>query len=249
LRLKASSGDAPSAKATLDIEQESPSASAKSAARKVTLNFTLSEEEKVDAVAPDGTAQISARLADVDGQGSSGVPQNQINEMAMALDELKVQFRRSARGEVAAVTLTGLRNPLDEKNARMIVNAMYSGGRGPILPEANVEVGGTWKAQTTVPTSFGAADATYNYKYVSNENGVAVISGEGSLESKAGASAKRMTGKSNTEYKIELGTGRLVAITDEVTTQIEDTGAAAAPAGLRTRVKVRWSLEPAGAKK
>jgi hypothetical protein len=253
IRLKPATGDQPSAKATLDIEQESagPGSSKSGALRKLTLNFTLVEEEKVETVTPDGTAQISARLADVDGQASTGVPQSQVNEMAMALDELKVQFRRSPRGEVAAVTLSGLRSPLDEKTARLIVSAFYSGNRGPILPPDSVEVGGTWKEQTNVPTTFGVADATYLYKYVAKDNGVAVITGEGAFESKAGGGAtpKRMIGKINAEYKVDLATGRIVAVSDEVSTQVEDTIPAQSNASaVRTRVKVRWALE-AGEKK
>src|SRR6187549_1217680 len=69
LRFKANAGDEPKAKVTLLIEQEQAAKNNdKATARKVILNFHLAEEEKVDAVAPDGTAQVSSRLVDAVGE-------------------------------------------------------------------------------------------------------------------------------------------------------------------------------------
>ena len=242
LRFKFNAGESPGAKVTLAIEQEmAPKSGDKGGAKKMALNFSLSEEEKVDAVSPDGTAQISSRLVDVVGEAGQGASQDQINDFALALDELKIQFRRSPRGDVSSITLTGVRSPLDDKTARSILNAIFAGGRGPILPEEFVDVGGTWNNTTQVPTPFSSsAEAVYSYKYVSKDNGVATISCEGTLDSqKPGVPAlKRLSGKTTGEYKFNVASGRMVALTSDVAIQIEDVPPAGG--GTKGHVKVGW---------
>src|SRR4051812_16742868 len=73
LRFKANAGDEPKSQVTLLIEVEVMAKNGdKGGSKKQVLSFTLSEEEKVDAVAPDGTAQISSRLVDAVGTAGSG---------------------------------------------------------------------------------------------------------------------------------------------------------------------------------
>jgi hypothetical protein len=242
LRFKANAGDEPKAKVSLLVEQEM-TGGAKSGSRKVVLTFTLLEEEKVDAVAPDGTAQISSRLVDVSGTAGQGATQQQVDDFALALDELKIQFRRSPRGDVSSITVSGVRNPVDDKTARTVLNSIFAGGRGPILPEEFVDVGSTWNNTTQVPTPFGAsAEATYAYKYVSRDNGVATITCEGSLDSSKTSTnaAKRMTGKNSAEYKFSVAAGRLVGLSSDATISIED---AAAGSSIRGRVKTEWMAQ------
>jgi len=205
------------------------------------------EEEKVDAVSPDGTAQISSRLLDVSGQAGQGAQQQQVDDFALALDELKIQFRRSPRGDVSSILLTGVRNPLDDKTARTILNAIFAGGRGPILPEGPVEVGATWNNTAQVPTPFGAtAEATYMYKFVSKDGDVSTLTCEGALDSQkpGGTAQKRMVGKNTSEYKFDVGKGRLIGLSSDATTQIEDVvqgTAQPAGAGIKQHVKVQWT--------
>jgi hypothetical protein len=249
LRFKANAGDEPKAKVTLLIEQEQAAKTndKNSQARKVVLSFRLVEEEKVDAIAPDGTAQLSSRLVDAVGEAGTGAPQNVVDEFALVLDELKVQFRRSPRGDVSSITVAGVRNPVDDKTARAILNAIFAGGRGPILPEEFVDVGATWNNTAQVPTNWGtSAEATYVYKYVSRDNGIATISCEGSLDSqKAGSTAqKRMTNKNTAELKFDIAKGRLIGLVSDGTTQIEDVvqgTAGGVGGGIKSHVKVTWA--------
>jgi hypothetical protein len=250
LRFKANAGDEPRARVSLLIEQEaSAKAGDKSGTRKIILSFTLTEEEKVDAVAPDGTAQISSRLVDVSGEAGQGASQQQVDDFALALDELKIQFRRSPRGDVASITMSGVRNPLDDKTARTILNSIFAGGRGPILPEEFVEVGSTWNSTTQVATPFGtSAEATYVYKYVAKRDGVASITCDGALDSQktGGTAQKRMTGKNSAEYKFSIASGRLVALTSDATILIEDISQGTSqPVGgtVKGRVKVEWAAQ------
>jgi len=249
LRFKANAGDEPKAKVTLLIEQDQAAKTGDkpSQARKVVLSFHLTEEEKVDAVAPDGTAQLSSRMVDAVGEAGTGAPQDVVDLFALVLDELKVQFRRSPRGDVSSITVSGVRNPVDDKTARAILNAIFAGGRGPVLPEEFVDVGGTWNNTTQVPTNWGtSAEATYVYKYVSKDNGIATITCEGSLDSqKAGGTAqKRMTNKNSAEFKFDIAKGKLVGLVSDTTTQVEDVvQGTAAPVGgaIKSRIKVTWT--------
>src|SRR5258706_12073560 len=118
LRFKAKAGEEPKAKVAMLIDQEMTSTTGgKSGTKKIILNFSFIEEEKVDSVAPDGAAQISARLVDVTGAATTGASQEMVDNFALALDDLKISFRRSPRGEVAAITVSGVHKPLDDSTA------------------------------------------------------------------------------------------------------------------------------------
>jgi hypothetical protein len=251
LRFKANAGDEPHAHVTLLIDQEVAVAQgAKIVSKRITINFMLLEEEKIDAVSPDGAAQLGARLVDVSGKPEAGATQQQVDDYSLALDELKIQFRRTPRGEIAAITLSGVRPPLDDKTARMILNNIYGASRGPILPEEFVEVGATWKTSVSIPTPFGiTADANYTYVYKAKEGDVAIITGEGTVESKPAQGAtpgKRLAAKSSSEYRVEVSTGRLVSSSSDATTEVTD-GAQTTP-GFKQRIKVAWNLNPAAGK-
>ena len=101
-------------KLTIEQEQAAAQGDKRGATKPVTLSFSFGEEEKVDSVAPDGSMLISARLVDAVGQGSAGTSQQLVDDMALAFDELKIQFKRQERGEVVAIAMSGLRRPLDE---------------------------------------------------------------------------------------------------------------------------------------
>jgi hypothetical protein len=248
LRFKANPGDMPKAQVSLLIEVEVMAKNGDTkGGKKQVLTFTLSEEEKVDAVAPDGTAQVSSRLVDAVGTAGAGATQEQVDQFALALDELKVQFRRSPRGDISSITVSGVRLPLDDRNARQILNAIYAGGRGPILPEEFVDVGGTWTNTTSIPTPFStSAEAVYSYKYASKDNGIATITCEGSLDSSkaAGTATKKMTGKSSGEYKLDVAKGRLLSLSSDATQLIEDIVQGTAQpvgGGFRHHIKVSWT--------
>ncbi|MGZ5133441.1 MAG: hypothetical protein ACXWCJ_19580, partial [Caldimonas sp.] len=102
LRFRASAGEGARSKVKLTIEQEQAAAQGdkRGASKPVTLSFSFGEEETVDSVAPDKSMIISARLVDAVGQGSAGTSQQLVDDMALAFDELKIQFKRQERGEV-----------------------------------------------------------------------------------------------------------------------------------------------------
>src|SRR5438270_191863 len=93
LRFKAKPGDAVHNKARVVIDQEIAPADKKAKPTALAISFSFGEEETVEAVAPDGSQLVTARL--VDAVGESQVPTNQrvVDDMALAFDELKIQFK------------------------------------------------------------------------------------------------------------------------------------------------------------
>ena len=231
LRISTHAGDEPHAKVKLAIVQDVGK-------KHLELSFDFVDEEKVTAVDAEGTASVTARLVDAVGTASSGANQQMIDDFALALDELKIQFKRTARGEIAGVMLSGVRPPLEEGTARSIVNAIYSAQRGAITPEPPMDVGQSWTVTAALPPSTGfTGQVSYTYKYERKGGGVAVITGAGKLEGKAASGGKTMTGKSTAEYRLELS-GRLIGSIVETDTDVD-----APPSVVKQHIRAEWALQ------
>jgi len=238
LKLLPKSGDEPKGKVKLVIEQDAQGPKGKP--QHLGLSFELTDEEKIDSVSADGTATVTARIADAVGQVLSGASQPMVDDFALALDELKISLKRSSRGEVVAVVMSGLRPPLEEGTARVMLNAIYSAQRGAILPERPIDVNGTWKVDTALPPSSGFTGlVSYTYTYARKGGGVAVITCAGIIDGKGGT--KKMTGKSSGEYRLEMETGRIIGSVVEADTTVEQTAANAAP--VKQHVRAEWTLQ------
>jgi hypothetical protein len=250
LRFKAKPGDEAKRKIKLTIEQEQAAAQGdkRGATKPVTLTFTFGEEEKIDSVAPDGSMIISSRLVDAVGQGSGGTNQPIVDDMALAFDELKIQFKRQARGDVVAIALSGLRKPLDESLARAVLNAIYGAQRGPLLPEGPVDVGAAWKTTMPIPSTAGFdGQVHYDYTYARKAGGISVISCEGRFEGKRpqGAAMQKLSGTSSSEYRFDLAAGHLVGSNVDQMTQVEGAiaGQQTLQLGVRQHIRVEWQLD------
>ncbi len=250
LRFKAKPGDESHAKIKLTVEQEQAAAQGEKhgATKPVTLTFSFGEEEKVDSVAPDHSMIISARLVDAVGQGSGGTNQQIVDDMALAFDELKIQFKRQERGDVVAIALSGLRKPLDESLARAVLNAIYGAQRGPILPEGPVDVGATWKTSMPIPSTAGfEGDVHYDYTFARKEGPAAIIGCEGRFEGKRpqGTAMQKISGTSSAEYRFDVGAGRMLGSNVDQMTQVEGAiaGQQTLQLGVRQHIRVEWSLD------
>jgi hypothetical protein len=250
LRFKAKPGDEARSKVKLTIEQEQAAAQGdkRGASKPVTLSFSFGEEEKVDSVAADGSMIISSRLVDAVGQGSAGTSQQTVDDMALAFDELKIQFKRQTRGEIVAIAMSGLRKPLDESIARAVLNALYGAQRGPLFPEGHIDVGGSWKTTLPIPSSAGFdGDVHYDYTYARKAGASAVISCEGRFEGKRpqGAAMQKVSGTSSAEYRFDIGAGHLLGSNVDQMTQVEGAigGQQALQLGVRQHIRIEWSLE------
>lgn len=251
LKLLPKEGDAPKAQVKVTIEQEAGlKQGGKSASGKVVFTVTFAEESKVESVAADGTAEVSARLVDAVGETGVGAKPdlvNMVNDFALAIDELHLQLKRSARGEATELTFTGLRKPLEEGSARALFNAAYLAGRGPIFSEEHVEPGATWKSTTPLPAGLGlTGDAMYVYTYKSREGAIAVISCEGSVDAKGAGTVARMTSKSSNELRFDVTAGRLLGnVFDGVTqTEMTITGQQTIATGVKQHIHVEWTSLP-----
>ncbi|HEX6839591.1 MAG TPA: hypothetical protein VF334_23600 [Polyangia bacterium] len=250
LRFKAKPGDESRSKIKLTLEQEQAAAQGdkRGATKPVTLTFSFGEEEKVDSVAPDGSMIISSRLVDAVGQGSGGTNQAVVDDMALAFDELKIQFKRQARGDVVAIALSGLRKPLDESLARAVLNAIYGAQRGPILAEGPVDVGATWKTTLPIPSTAGfEGEVRYDYTYARKDGPAAVIGCEGRFEGKRpqGTAMQKLSGTSSAEFRFDIGAGRMLGSNVDQMTQVEGAiaGQQTLQLGVRQHIRVEWSLD------
>ena len=254
LRFKAKPDEETKSKVKLTVEQEQAAAQGdkRGAAKPVTLTFSFGEEEQVDSVAPDGSMIISSRIVDAVGQGSAGTSQQMIDDMALAFDELRIQFKRQPRGEIVAINMSGLRKPLDEFIARAVLNAIYGAQRGPLFPDGHVDVGGTWKTTMPIPSAAGfEGEVHYDYTYARKAGGVSVIGCEGRYEgTRPGAAMQKLSGTSSAEYRFDLGAGHLVGSNVDQMTQVEGAiaGQQTLQLGVRQHIRVEWQLEAAEVK-
>jgi hypothetical protein len=218
------------------------------ATRHIVIAFHGFADETVEAVSQDGDASMRARFAEVRAQASTEADEQAVSAFARALDQLVVSLRRSARGDGELVAIDGLTPPLDERTARLVVQALYSTGRGPLLPDKLVEPGAGWTTTMRGPTALGVdADIGYEYHFVRNQGGIALVVGRAKLEggSRAGqGGARQLTGTISTEYRLELAHARLVGSVLDSLLQIEQRlpGEQSTESGVRQRVRAQWSL-------
>ncbi len=250
-RFKAKPGDETHSKVKLTIEQEQAMAQGgkgAAAGKPVILQFSFGEEERVESVAPDGSMIISARLVDAVGQASSNANQAAVDDMALAFDELKIQFKRQPRGEVVSLGLSGLRKPLTEATARQVLNAIYGAQRGELFPDGPVDLGGTWKTAMPIPSTVGfAGEVHYEYVYARKQDGLSVIGCEGRFAGTRaqGTLQQKLTGKSSAEYHFDLAAGRMMSSNVELMTQDEGAiqGQQPLQLGVRQRLMVEWMVD------
>jgi hypothetical protein len=242
LRFKAKQGDAVASRVKLLIEQEVGTApSEKRPPRTVLLQFSFGEEEQVDGVSPDGAQLVTSRLVDAVGQAGAAADQRMVDDMALAFDELRIQFKRHPRGEVVAVALSGLRRPLDESTARQVVNAMFGAQRGQLFPEDKIDVGGNWKVTLPIPATTGyTGDVRYDYTYARKAGTIATVGCEGRAEGQKAGGGK-LTSKSTAEYRFDVASGRLIASTIDQLTQAESVAQGGLPQGLRQHLRIEWT--------
>ena len=249
LRFKARRGDALKRKVQLTIESEAAAAQGgrHGVSTPVVLQFSFGVEEKVVDVAADGSALVDARLVDAVGKAVAGANQNAVDQMALAFDELKVQLKRSPRGEIASLGLFGLRAPLEEPTARQVLNALYGAQRGPLLPERPVEVGATWKTSVPLAPATGwAGTVGYEVRYVSKDGGIAALASDGRLDARRaqGTLTGHLTGTSLAQYRFDVAAGRMLGSSVDQTSQVEGAiaGQQTLQGGLRQHIHVEWSL-------
>jgi hypothetical protein len=246
LRLKAQPGAVTHGQVHVAVETDVAGAQGgHSASRHLELGFDFTDEEKVQAVAPDGTQTITAELLNAVGHAGPGTKQETIDNVALALDEVKVRFQRTTRGEVDALQISGVRPPLEEQTARTMLNALYLAQRGPLLDDKPVPVGGTWKVSTSLPPSSGFTGVvSYLYTYLRDSSGVSMIGCDGTVDGKGGGggTTQQMKGTSTASVRFERESGNLLSSTVDATVQLTQVVPAqqAIQSGVRQHVRAEW---------
>jgi hypothetical protein len=238
LRIKDTPGETPKAKVKLVIEQETVGKKGKPV--QIGLSFDFADEERIDAGSDAPT--IHSRFVDAIGKAMVGAKQDVVDTFAAILCELKIAFKRTPRGEVQALTVTGARDPLTEPTAKVVVGTIHGVQRGAVLPEGHVEPGATWKVEAPLPGNFSGA-VSFTYTYTKKEGTVATVNGEGIVDGKggSGAAAQRMTGRNTTEVKLDLATGKILSQTFDTEVKIDKQ--ATGELVLKQRVRSEWTAD------
>ena len=204
-------------------------------------------------MAPDGSVLISARLVDAVGQGSAGTSQQMVDDMALAFDELKIQFKRQARGEVVAIAHVG-----PAQAARRVDGARGAQRHLRRAARAAVPRGARRRRRHLEDDDADPVDGDfegevhYDYTYARKDGGVAVIGCEGRFEGKRpqGTAMQKLSGKSSAEYRFDVAAGRALGVEVDQMTQVEGAiaGQQALQLGVRQHIRVEWTLDANEAK-
>ncbi len=199
--------------------------------------FNLSIEEKVTSV-DKGTALVTAHLVDV--VGASGEPKLS-DQLALALDDLKISFHRTDRGEVLDLKIEGVRAPLDEPMVRAIVITLFGAARGPSLPDRDVTVQDDWTVESDAEVVGVTTHQRHFYTLVAVEGSRYQLREKGHIEgsSSLGSARRKVRGETFAEETLDLQRGVLVSAEYEWTAKVDDESAESEVPGVgRTRVRV-----------
>jgi hypothetical protein len=171
-----------------------------------TFHFTI--EERVSA--PEGgRAQVSVRFIEV--VGTSGEPQLS-DQMALAMDDLKISFSRGPRDDVQNLRIDGLRAPLDEPTVHAIVFTLFGAGRGPQLPDRPIGALDDWTIEADTEIVGLTAHQRYFYTLVAEQGPVLQIREKGHVEGIAtiNGARRKIDGDTFSDESLDLERGLVV---------------------------------------
>lgn len=182
--------------------------------------FSLQLEETVKSVDRDSVT-VAASLVDV--VGASGDPQLS-DKLALALDDLRISFKRSTRADVTDVKIDGVHAPLEPHIARAIVLVLIGALRGPVLPMKSIGLQDDYQIQTSFELVGITAHLRNFYTLVAKNGDVLRIRDKGKLEAigSIGDTRRQLIGDTFSEETFDLGKGMLVSGEYEWTYNVED---------------------------
>ncbi len=199
--------------------------------------FNLSIEEKVNSI-EQGSALVSARLVDV--VGASGEPQLS-DQLALALDDLKISFRRTDRGEILDLKIEGVRRPLDEPTVLAIVTTLFGAARGPCLPESEVALQDDWTVEADAEVVGVTTHQRHFYTLIGQQGSERQIREKGHIEGVGtnGRVRRTVSGETFSNETVNLQKGLVLSAEYEWSAHVEDEpGDSEKPGVGRTRVRV-----------
>ena len=199
--------------------------------------FTFTIEEKV-APPEEGRALVNVRFIEVVGQ--SGEPQLS-DQMALAMDDLKISFSRGARGDVRDLRIDGMRPPLDAPLVHAIVFTMFAAGRGPQLPDKPVGPLDDWTVEADTEIVGLTAHQRYFYTLVAEQGAVLEIREKGHVEGIAtiNGARRKLDGDTFSDESIDIERGSVASGEYEWTAFIDDESPSAQETPGTGHVRVR----------
>lgn len=197
--------------------------------------FNLQLEENVTAVDSKG-AQVTARLTEVVGQ--SGEPQL-TDQLALALDDLKISFRRSDKGAVRDLKIDGLRAPLEPHLARAIVLTLFGAARGANVPERSIGVQDDWTVDSETELVGVTARVHSFYTLLERHDEELRFRAKGKLEAigSVGTVRRKIDGETFSDETLDLAKGNLLSGEYELSYKVEDEPPGDLAGVGRTRVR------------
>jgi hypothetical protein len=202
--------------------------------------FNLVLEERIDSV-DGGEASVQARM--LEAVGASGEPQLS-DKLALALDELKVSFRRTTRGEVRDLKIDGLRAPLDENTARAIVSTLFGAGRGPCLPDRNAALQDDWTVETDDDVVGLTAHLRHFYTLLEKRTDAVRVRAKGRVEAigSLGSTRRHLEGETFSDEILDLRRGIVLSGEYEWSVTVDDDPPGDLPGAGRTKIRAERGL-------
>lgn len=171
--------------------------------------FTLQLEETVTAQ-DTHSVSVAARLIDV--VGASGEPALS-DQLALALDDLRITFRRTDRGAIEELRIESIHAPLEAYTARTIVFTLLGGARGAVLPQKSIGVQDDWTAQTDAELVGLTAHFRWFYTLLEKHGDVLRFREKGRIEAIGSISDTRrqVTGDTFSDETVDLSKGSIVS--------------------------------------
>lgn len=255
LRLSGQKGQSEQGKVKLDFENTSLSPNPKKPPRKWSYSFTLTAKHTYSDVDADGTQHVQVELLDVEAHSDN--PKTAPLDpgvLAQIMQEAKITFDRSARGEVSKLEVEGGNKPGDRANygpsiTRIVVGSIYGAGRGYVFPERRVEVNNDWVVNTELPIPNGGKNTVeLSYHYEAKDGNLATITFDGktngSVEKEDAPDKKTLlTGTRKGTLKFDVGSGTLVSQVVDTEDGRSDPGGQPMISGTIAKLHLQWDLQ------
>lgn len=216
----------------------------------VVYAFTFKEEHVAQSVEASGSTNFSATFFDVEPVGDSPKEKKAGEQLARALQSVKIAFTMNSRGDV---TNFDVKIPDDVKETkegkqmerqlgyvRLIAQWVYGADRGPQFDPGHVEAGKSWPIRASIPIPTGG---TKNWDmtcvYTKKDQGMAYINMEGKVSGEN--QGTKLSGEVKGELRLRLGEGRLVY--HDVDTTSTFRAGDANSGGHQVHIHVTWEAD------
>jgi hypothetical protein len=214
--------------------------------------FMFKEERQVQSVDGTGNMNYTASFFDVEPVGDTPKDKKAGEQLARALQTVKIAYTMSPRGDV---TNFDVKVPDDIKESkegkqmerqlgyvRLIAQWVYGADRGPQFDPGHIEAGKGWPIRASIPTPTGGSknwDMTCTY--AKREQGIAYINMEGKVSGEN--QGTKLSGEVKGELRLRIGEGRLTYHDIDTTSTFR--AGDQSSGGHQVHIHVTWEAEQA----